>query len=205
MLRTLCTGSGAIDRLHCPQLLVVSWALYVENNSRVSCPTSSHLRSTPAEVSSSAGAFQVKALRANQAEHPNLTQQHMSAYQGRVIAYWIAQVTAPGPGLEYDVIRHAAFQCLVVMDVIFRRALADGGTSLSSVGISQAQEAGLGFLTCYNWLASKALERKELCWKLMPKHHALHHLLLDFLGVGNPRMLHNYADEDLVRTCMSCP
>lgn len=153
-------------------------------------------RRWPAEVSSSAGAFQTGALRPNLAEHPNLTQQHMSAYQGRVMVYWIAQKTAPGPGTEYDLVRHAAFQCLVVLDAQLRLA-AQAGTFLSAEHRLTAEEAGLGFLASFHWLATAALENGQVSWKVMPKHHAFCHLLLDFLAVGNPRVLHNYADEDL--------
>lgn len=150
----------------------------------------------PAEVSSSAGAFQAGALRPNLAEHPNLTQQHMNAYQGRVMVYWIAQKTAPGPGTEYDLVRHAAFLCLVALDAQLRLAAQFDGF-LSVEHRVAAEEAGLGFLASYHWLATTALERGVVSWKLMPKHHSFCHLILDFLKVGNPRVLHNYADEDL--------
>lgn len=120
----------------------------------------------------------------------------MSAYQGRVMVYWIAQKTAPGPGTEHDLVRHAAFQCLVILDAQLRLA-AQAGTFVSAELRETAEEAGLGFLACYHWLATAALENGQLSWKLMPKHHAFLHLLLDFLAVGNPRVLHNYADEDL--------
>jgi hypothetical protein len=53
-------------------------------------------------------------------------------------------------------------------------------------------------LQCNNWLASQTVDGFR--WKLLPKHHALVHMVMDSAGT-NPRATSCYLDEDFIGKC----
>ena len=53
-------------------------------------------------------------------------------------------------------------------------------------------------LSCYNWLASEALQQRKKLWKVVPKLHMLTHIAYDNAQEVNPRWVHCYGDEDMV-------
>ena len=119
--------------------------------------------------------------------------------QARHIVHWVYSTYGawPAESLEQR-LQHCVFQGLADMDNVFRTCGRRVGDRLG-----HAQIAGQMFLEAYAGLAAEAIRRKATTWKLVPKLHQVQHMLYQHAPQANPRSVHCYCEEDLVRACAS--
>lgn len=117
----------------------------------------------------------------------------MVAYLGAKAPGWF---NAPGAS-QWDKIAAGAAWALASAVAVLDHA----DMWLSPDEARAAATYGLLFMQCYMGLAAQALAEGACLWKVRPKLHAFHHVLLS-LESGttrlNPRFVQNFVDEDFI-------
>lgn len=112
---------------------------------------------------------------------------------------FLATITAP---LAFsDDFYEQVLACSAWAIAEFLWLLDSAGMFLDASQASRAKQAGELFLSTYVWLASHAVSKGWLQWKVRPKMHSLHHICLR-LAAGtvslNPRFTSCWGDEGFV-------
>lgn len=126
--------------------------------------------------------------------YPSISQAHAKAAALRSMLYWVREVcVAEATASPHAATRAACFDSLARVDATLRR----NGRFLTDASGDEVAQHTEDALLCYNALAVSSFEDGSTRWPLVPKFHALTHIMYDHMGV-NPRSTHCYADEDMV-------
>ena len=75
------------------------------------------------------------------------------------------------------------------------------GRVFSQSQLKSVTEGGYAFLHSYSWLAKEFQTKSIRLFKIVPKMHAMHHILIEIEATSNnPYFWHCFADEDMVGT-----
>ena len=137
--------------------------------------------------------FHFKRFRPSAGKYPFMSQVTAKAAATRSMAYWLNEVCQRHTTTQHDKLRAGMMHHFIQADIICRRA----GRYFTDEEQDTFSKHMQTSLRCCNALAAEALRLSKRNWKMVPKFHALQHIISDF-GNLNPRRVHCYADEDMV-------
>ncbi len=123
---------------------------------------------------------------------------HCKGYDCYVILKWLISgpLTSEHAAQIPDDISTALWAADSLMSV-----LMNGDRFLTADELLHKQVIGLVFVRTYVQLASAALSNRERLWKMRPKFHLLHHMVLEN-RLHNPHFTSTWMDEDAVKKFM---
>ena len=123
---------------------------------------------------------------------PTISQEHAKAAALRAMLPWVVTHTAARRrATRHHKLRHRALAGLLHMDSIY------GNGKQRFLSMEQATTAQQAALAALRALAELRALAPGGPWHLVPKAHALQHIVMDCAG-GNPRAVHCYQDEDFI-------
>jgi hypothetical protein len=137
--------------------------------------------------------FSFGRFRPSAGKYPFMSQVTAKAAATRSMSYWVNDVCQNHTTTHHDKVRAGMMMHFIQADIVCRRA----GRYFTDAEKETFSKHMQNSLRCYNALAAEAVNLRKKNWKLVPKFHALQHIISDF-GNLNPRRCHCYADEDMV-------
>jgi hypothetical protein len=119
-----------------------------------------------------------------------------TGHQTRMMQFWLRDVCSR-PRVTRNAhgrIRLALFEALATYDEVCSR----NSRFIVTEDLEVLKDAAECALFCFNALAVEAVMIGRLLWLMRPKAHMLTHQAFDQAEWANPRVVHCYADEDML-------
>ena len=125
--------------------------------------------------------------------YPSMTTRYKGMHV-KAVMLWVADIAVERCLSLYHETRAAC--CWALVALIHK--LDGAGLLLSDAEIAECTRLGLLSLRSYQYLANKCLETETALYKVRPKCHAVHHMILQLADGENPRFYSTFMDEDLM-------
>ena len=139
--------------------------------------------------------FDLKKIKGKGDACPAFTQHQAKASQTRYLVRWISSVLdGHGAVGRHAILRRRLFSSWCE----FENVLDRNGRFLPAAEVELQAQHCENALVCQRALRDDALDEGSTYWHWLPKNHLATHLSFDHAARCNPRVVHAYADEDLV-------